>query len=178
MVTIGDHTYSDGDITVEGDMSNVTIGKYCSIGKNLVIDAGFQHRTGWVSTYPFFNRFGVGQPNAFSKGDVNIGNDVWIGRNVTIMSGVTIGDGAVIGAGSIVTSDVGTYCVYAGVPAKVIKLRFTPFQISQLISIKWWDWPHEKVLNEVEGLTSDNIVEFIKKHGQYCDFRIKYDSLK
>lgn len=163
MLTIGDHTYSDGDIQIRGEMNNVTIGKYCSIGKNLIIDGGFQHKTDRISTYPFFNRFGVGTQNAFAKGDVVIGSDVWIGENVTIMSGVTIGDGAVIGFGSVVTKDVMMYEVVAGSPIKHIKNRFTHFQISQLIQIKWWDWEHEKVLAEVPG---DNIIEFIKKHGK------------
>lgn len=166
MLTIGEDTYSDGDITIEGDMSNVHIGNYCSIGKNLVIDAGFQHRTSWLSTYPFHNRYGIGKQNAFSKGDVNIGNDVWIGRNVTIMSGVTIGDGAVIGAGSIVVHSVRPYSIVAGAPIRELRLRFTEWQISELLKIKWWDWGREKVMNEVETLSSDNIVEFIKKHGK------------
>lgn len=54
---------------------------------------------------------------------VTIGNDVWIGRRAIIMPGVKIGDGCIIGAGAIVTHDVPSYCIVAGVPAKVVKRR-------------------------------------------------------
>lgn len=162
MLTIGDHTYSDGDIQVRGDMNDVIIGKYCSIGKNLIIDGGFQHKTDRISTYPFFNRFGVGTQNAFAKGDVVIGSDVWIGENITIMSGVTIGDGAVIGFGSVVTKDVRPYSIVGGSPAQELRLRFEPYICGKLLEIKWWEWTHEKVVAEV-GMIED-IVEFIKKH--------------
>lgn len=169
MLKVGAHTYSDGDIQVRGDMNNVTIGKYCSIGKNLIIDGGFQHKTDRISTYPFYNRFGVGTQNAFAKGDVIIGSDVWIGEDVTIMSGVTIGDGAVIGFGSVVTKDVRPYSIVGGSPAQELRLRFTEWQISALLKIRWWSWEFEKIINEFGLLTSNNIVEFIKKHGRDLD---------
>lgn len=54
---------------------------------------------------------------------VTIGNDVWIGRRVMIMPGVNIGDGCVIGAGAVVTHDIPSYCVAAGVPARIVKRR-------------------------------------------------------
>lgn len=59
----------------------------------------------------------------------HIGNDVWIGLNATILDGVTIGDGAIVAAGAVVTKDVPPYAVVAGVPAKIIKYRFTESQI-------------------------------------------------
>jgi acetyltransferase-like isoleucine patch superfamily enzyme len=82
--------------------AKLIVGKFCSIAGNCNIYLGCNHRTDWVTTYPFghihtkiFNKFnGIGHPS--TKGDVIIGNDVWIGANVTIMSGVTIGDDAVI----------------------------------------------------------------------------------
>lgn len=160
MLTIGEHTYSDGDIQVRGEMNNVTIGKYCSIGKNIVIDGGFQHRTDTISTYPFFNRFGVGEQNAYAKGDVIIGNDVWIGEDVMIMSGVKIWDGAIIGARSIVTKDVMPYEIVAGSPAKYIKHRLPICQANELLKIKWWDF------TDVSDVYLLSIDEFIKKYGK------------
>lgn len=60
-----------------------------------------------------------------------IKGDNWIGANTTILKGVTIGIGGVVGAGSLVTHDVPPYAIVGGVPAKVIKYRFTENQIKE-----------------------------------------------
>ena len=54
-----------------------------------------------------------------------IGNDVWIGYGAIVLSGVNIADGCIIAAGSIVTQDTEPYYIYAGVPAKKIRTRFS-----------------------------------------------------
>ena len=41
------------------------------------------------------------------------------------MAGVTIGDGVIVAAGSVVTKDLEPFGVYAGIPAKKIKERFS-----------------------------------------------------
>lgn len=150
---VGDFTYGAQNVEIyswnEGTQCN--IGKYCSISGHILIYLGGNHRTDWVTTYPFghihqniFPTFnGVGHPA--TKGDVNIGNDVWIGTHSTIMSGVTIGDGAVIANNSVVTKDVPPYTIVGGNPAKVIKQRFTDEQIEKLLYYKWWDMPHDVV---------------------------------
>lgn len=74
-----------------------------------------------------------------------IGNDVWLGRNVILTNGVRIGNGVRAAAGAVITKDVPDYAVVAGVPAKVIKYRFTAQQIRMLNEIAWWDWPVEKI---------------------------------
>lgn len=61
--------------------------------------------------------------------DVIIESDVWIGCNVTILKGVTIGKGSVVAAGAVVTKSCPPYSVIGGVPAKVIKKRFTEDEI-------------------------------------------------
>lgn len=68
--------------------------------------------------------------------DVMIEEDVWCGANVTILKGVTIGRGAIIAAGSVVTKDIPRYAIVGGVPAKVLKYKFTEEEIIQ----------HEKLL--------------------------------
>ncbi len=50
-----------------------------------------------------------------------IEDHVWIGVNAKILKGVTIGEGSIIAAGAVVTDDIPSYCVAAGVPAKVVK---------------------------------------------------------
>lgn len=57
-----------------------------------------------------------------SKGPVIIDDNVWIGEKASIMPGVHIGKGVIVAANSVVTKDVPSYCVVAGVPAKVIKV--------------------------------------------------------
>ena len=57
--------------------------------------------------------------------DVVIGDDVWIGANVTILKGVHIGRSAIIAAGAVVTHDIPEFAIAGGVPAKVIKYKWT-----------------------------------------------------
>lgn len=68
-----------------------------------------------------------------------IGSDVWIGDNVVIMPGVEIGDGAIIGTGAIVTKSIKPYAVVAGVPAKLIRYRFSEERSEYLLRLKWWN---------------------------------------
>jgi len=166
---VGKYTYGKPNVHCTDKDVKLIIGNFCSIALNVNIFLGGNHRTDWVTTYPFghiyhspFNNFkGVGHPS--SKGDVIIGNDVWIAINVTIMSGVTIGDGAVIANNSHVVKDVEPYSMVGGNPAKIIRYRFTPEQIEKLLEIKWWFWDDAKI-NEFSPLLCNNdIDEFIQQ---------------
>lgn len=71
---------------------------------------------------------------------VVIEDDVWCGANVTILKGVTIGHGSVVAAGAVVTKSFPPYSIIGGVPAKLLKMRFTPEQIlehEKLMHIKY-----------------------------------------
>ena len=61
---------------------------------------------------------------------VVIEDDVWVGMRAIILKGVTLGRGCVVGAGSVVTRDVPPYAVVGGSPARVLRMRFTPEEIS------------------------------------------------
>jgi acetyltransferase-like isoleucine patch superfamily enzyme len=157
-MNIGKHTYGTPIVFKGRNAGDLQIGKYCSISEQVVIMLGREHRKDWVTTYPF-PAFPDVWPEAkdipgveISKGDVIIGNDVWICYGATILSGVKIGHGAVIGARAVVTKDVEPYAVVAGNPAREIKKRFTPKQIQKLLDIAWWDWPEEKIRENIKML--------------------------
>ena len=105
----------------------------------------------WVGMSPVFYRGRDSVRAKFSQHKLEdlaltkIGNDVWIGRSAIVLSGTSIGNGAVIGAGSVVTKDVPDYAIVAGNPAKLIRYRFDEQTIKELQSLKWWDWPDEKI---------------------------------
>ncbi|MCP3928837.1 MAG: CatB-related O-acetyltransferase [Bacteroidetes bacterium] len=167
---IGKHTYGKPRIYSWGEGSNFKIGAFCSIASNVKIYLGGEHRTDWVTTYPFNHLWESakhikGQPK--TKGDVIIGNDVWIGDNAVIMSGVTIGDGAAIGNNALVTKDVPAYTIVAGNPACILKKRFDEETIHRLLIIKWWEWNDGVIENFLPLMLDKNINEFIKKAEDY-----------
>lgn len=163
-VIVDDYTY----IGKNSCITNTKIGKFCSIGQNFMSGVG-AHPTNGLSTSPIFysaenlsNVMTLCKKTKFVElKPVNIGNDVFIGTNVIILGGVNIGDGAVIGACAVVTKDVPPYAVVGGVPAKVLKYRFSQIQITDLQKIKWWNFDIIK-LQEVEKYFYD-IEAFINK---------------
>ncbi len=169
-MNLGKYTYGKPNLLWENKDSKFKCGKFCSIADNVNIYLGGNHRSDWITTYPFghinrhvFNSFnGVGHPN--TNGDVIIENDVWICNNVTIMSGVTIGSGAIIAANSHVVKNIEPYSIVGGNPAQIIKYRFSKEKIEQLLKIKWWDWDDNKINENIHLLCNDNIDIFIEKH--------------
>ncbi len=140
-VEVGKGSY----IGYNAQISNTTIGKFTSIGPNLSCGWGI-HPLNGISTSPAFFSTMKQVGFTYSKEDkieerkpIKIGNDVFIGWNVTILDGVTIGDGAVIGAGAVVNKDVPPYAIAVGSPLHIVKYRFSPEIIEQLLESKWWD---------------------------------------
>lgn len=138
------------------------IGKFCSIacGAKFIFNSA-NHTLSSLSTYPFpifFEEWGLDVKNITNawdnKGDIVIGNDVWIGYEAVIMSGVTIGDGAIIGTRAVVTKDVPPYTIVGGVPAKLIRKRFSEDVISCLLEIRWWDWSKERIAENINAIQS------------------------
>ncbi len=91
-----------------------------------------------------------------------IGNDVWLGQNVLLTNGIKIGNGVRAAAGAVITKDVPDYAVVGGVPAKIIKYRFSDEEIEKLNQIAWWDWPIEKIKACYEDFMDIDV--FLEKH--------------
>jgi len=158
-VIIGAHTYgirkSKFPILTAG--TRIEIGKYCSVAQHVLFVVG-RHSVERVSTFPFkaiFIKGGRADDEDLIVESIVVGNDVWIGTRAMVMANVTIGHGAVVAAGSIVVNDVPPYAIVAGVPAKVIKMRFNPQQIEKLLAIAWWDWPEEKIAANIDLFYGD-----------------------
>lgn len=150
-VTIGKGTYNGFNAKI----SNTSIGKFCSIGPNLMCGWGI-HPLNGISTSPAFYSTKKQLDFTFSKIErikqretITIGNDVFIGMNVTILDGINIGDGAVIGAGAVVSKNIPPYAVAVGCPVQIKKYRFSKEIINSLMNIKWWD-QNDEILQEVE----------------------------
>lgn len=170
-ISVGRYTYGSPKCLTWSGEERIRIGSFCSIADEVSIFGGGEHRTDWITTFPLRIMFGL--PGAWNdgipcaKGETIVGNDVWIGYGAMILSGVTVGDGVVIGAGSVVTKDVPPYTIVGGNPAKFVKSRFDDETKKELLKIKWWEWPIEKILNNVTLLCSNDreaINEFVRLH--------------
>lgn len=166
---ISSHIGKYARVGVNVSLCSTTVGNFSAIGKDSVLGPG-QHPTNYLSLNSIFYKRGnwgfhddwVREISFEESKPINVGGDVWIGRKVMVMNGVTIGDGAIVGACSVVTKDVPPYAIVAGVPAKVIKYRYSQNIIDKLIKIKWWNLSDEEITRRIgvfhkPDLTEDDI---------------------
>ncbi|ARU86838.1 CatB-related O-acetyltransferase [Pseudomonas sp. M30-35] len=161
----GTGSYGMPDVKYVREGTTLKIGAYCSIAKGVLILLGGNHRTDWVTTYPFpamLKQARHIEDYEESRGDVLIGSDVWLCTQCTILSGVTIGHGAVVAAGAMVCKDVEPFSIVAGNPARVIGWRFDQPTRDALLASQWWDWPKEEVASVVEQLCSEDVEGFLE----------------
>lgn len=102
----------------------LTIGRKVIFGPNPTIITG-DHRINVVGKFIMDSNEKLPENDA----PVVIEDDVWCGANVTILKGVTIGRGSVVAAGAVVTKSCPPYSIIGGVPAKVLKRRFSKEEI-------------------------------------------------
>ncbi|MBQ2883879.1 MAG: CatB-related O-acetyltransferase [Alphaproteobacteria bacterium] len=161
-----------------------SIGAFCSFAQG--VECVVNHEMNYVTTHPMIyqgkyfeekdypNELFIHEAYYFPGIDpksekikkqkkITIGNDVWLGQNVIITNSSNIGNGVVAAAGAVITKDVPDYAVVAGVPARIIKYRYTEEQIKALNKIAWWDWSDDEIRERYEDFYLP-IEEFIKKY--------------
>jgi acetyltransferase-like isoleucine patch superfamily enzyme len=168
---VGEFSYGVPTVLSWGEPATLTIGNFCSFANGIDILLGGNHRSDWVSTYPFpaishWPEAADIQGHPATNGDVIIGNDVWVGSKATILSGVTVGDGAVVGACATVTRDVPPYAIVAGNPARTIRMRFSDDIIKQLLEVRWWNWDLERIRRHIPLLMQADISKFLEACNQ------------
>lgn len=153
---IGRHSYTGSNTKI----IRAEVGSFASISWNVSI-GGANHDYTRMTTHAFlYNDVDClrpeGMPPVYDrfKETCVIGHDVWIGTGAIILRNVTIGTGAVVAAGAVVTADVPPYAIVAGVPAKILKYRFSEERIAELQEMGWWDWPDEKIRENIELFSS------------------------
>lgn len=165
---------------------DVKVGRYCSIAGACSL-LGTRHPYEWITTSPFtydkkapmFKKFS--EDNAFNptiykrtmaavQHGLIIEDDVWIGAHCVLKNGITIATGAVIAANAVVTKDVPPYAIVGGVPAKLIKYRFSEHQIARLLETEWWKYSFK----DIQAFDVRNIDEFIDKFTDAKNNLIEY----
>ncbi|MGB4468768.1 MAG: CatB-related O-acetyltransferase [Azovibrio sp.] len=168
------HQFGRGTYCIPGGLhilqwnpeARLKVGAYCSFAHNVQILMGGNHRTDWVTTYPFSALWAEASGHSghpAPAGETVIGNDVWVGYSASILGEVSIGDGAVIAAHAVVTRDVAPYAIVGGNPAREIRKRFDDETIARLLRLQWWNWPEERILQHLPELLSADIEAFLAK---------------
>ena len=129
----GSHIYVGPNCTFYSTSADLTIKDYVTFGPGVVIMTG-NHRIDKIGEYIY----NVKDKKPENDQPVIIESDVWVGANAVILKGVTVSKGCVIGAGAVVTKSTVPYGIYGGVPARLLKMRFTEEEIIE----------HEKLLKE------------------------------
>lgn len=169
-VTVGNGTYGELDVRHFGNPEErVVIGNYCSIGPECVFMSGGEHRYDGLSTYPFRAKLGLTENESVTRGPIVLEDDVWLGFRSMVMSGVTIGKGAVVAAGAVVTKDVPPYAIVGGVPAKVIKYRFSDAVIAEAKKLNFGALTAKHVGDRIDlfdiTLTEENAEQTVEELG-------------
>lgn len=164
LVCVGNYSYGPLEVITYNNITKLYIGDFVSISHEVKFLLDVEHNTEFVSTYPYNVRLFNGNADSFSKGNIIVDDDVWIGYRATILSGVHIGQGAVVAAGAVVSKDVPPYAIVGGVPAKIIKYRFTQDVVNVLLTIDYNKLTKEMIEEHVDelgtsldGLTAEEV---------------------
>ena len=166
--TIGDYSYCDRYC----DIANTEIGKFSNIASFVRIGAT-DHPLDRASLHHFLYRSASYWQDAEDDAEWferrrgrrgRIGHDTWIGHNAQVKPGVRVGDGAVVASGAVVTKEVPAYAIVAGVPAKVIRMRFCADTADRLQRLAWWDWSHDTLRVALVDFRALSVAEFLARY--------------
>lgn len=150
---------------------SVSIGAFCSFGPRVDIRLDGVRGLNQFTTYPLElidpeSRLYRQNVEALRTLRVEIGNDCFVGESVKIMQNVTVGDGVVIGARSLVAAGktLEPYGVYAGSPARLVRHRFDPQLVEELLRVQWWHWDRARI-----AATGLQHVDFVQERDRALD---------
>ena len=176
MIKVGKGSYGRIDLKIyDPDDGKLIIGNYCSIARDVCFLLGGEHSYKNITMFPIneriLHRKRVYSKERNAKRDIVVGDDCWIGTQVLIFHGVHIGQGAVVAAGAVVNKDVPPYAIVGGVPARIIKYRFSEKVISELIKLNYerisGNINHE-IASELYKTPNDENVEEIVNNINNC----------
>lgn len=180
--TLGAFSLINGWVTTS--MFRCRLGRYAQVGEQVILGPP-EHPMDHLSTHPFTFTRPRYLPNLYQLPDfvrlapedrpgpsyvdsvpdhTVVGHDTYVGAGSFVSRGVTIGDGAVIGARAVVTRDVPPYAIVAGVPARVIRLRFPEKTVERLLRVQWWRYdlaPHKQA---IDFSRIDATLDYIEDH--------------
>lgn len=108
-VKIGNNVWIGPFTILEALNGEITIGDFCHISAGVHI---YTHHT--------VKHVLTNGKKDFETGNVSIGNNCYIGPLSVITQGVEIGNYCVIGANSFVRSNIPSYSIAFGIPAKIV----------------------------------------------------------
>lgn len=177
-VSVGKYSYGELNLLAydsDNKVDRLIIGNFVSISSDVKFILHENHQTTSFTTFPLKSVL-LGKPfqgDKMAKGSIIVKDEVWIGHRVTVLSGVTIGKGAIVAAGAVVVKDVPPYTVVGGVPAKIIKNRFSLEVTKQLMQFYLIDLPEQVIIENIESfyvqLSEDSLGQIKRIFNKYKD---------
>ena len=163
-IVVGKNTYGRLNVNYTGAKEEkLIIGANCSIAGSSNFLLGGEHDYSKITMYPYSYRIFGMKNDVKTKGPIIVEDEVWI------KSGVHIGKGAIIATGAVVTKDVPPYAIVGGVPAQIIKYRFSEEIINKIIDVNLSELniPKEAIGLLDTSLTEKNIDLILERIRQY-----------